>query len=99
MPSNCRTCRDIGFPPVGATCPECKLSGTAARVIRDERKRQARLDELRCADLRPRFERFERDLRAVKKHSHPPVPIPRWPGWVALAALALASWNAFSSFR
>ncbi len=65
----------------------------------EEYARQKKLDELRCADLRPRFERFERDLRKLKKLSHTPRDIPRWPGWIAAAALTLALWNAFSAFR
>ncbi len=111
----CRTCREIGFPPVGANCPECKRVGGFEVIERntgqliprpsadehsfDDAQRQARLDALRGLDLRPRFERFEHELRELKKHSHTPVFFPRWPGWVALAAFALASWNAFSSFR
>lgn len=94
----CRTCRDIGWPPEGAVCPECKRPG-GLPPFAAELERRAKLDELRGLDLRPRFERFESELRALKKISHTPVLLPRWPGWVALAAFALASWNAFSSFR
>jgi len=97
----CPECARPGVPEQPTVIPRNsgRLIPSADEHSFDDAQRQARLDALRGLDLRPRFERFERELRELKKHSHTPVFFPRWPGWVALAAFALASWNAFSSFR